>query len=211
MIRWLSLLLFALKAKLRLRAKVSLAASIKFPRFVRLGHRCILRTGVIIDAPGPNPLVLGDDVQLNRGVYLGAFGDHFEVGPRTQFNRNALVDGRGSVRIGSDVMVGPGAQIISYTHKFDRLDVPIWSQGMEGREIVIGDDVWIGAGAIVLAGVQVGRGSIVGAGAVVTRSCPPLSILAGVPARVIGTRGKEPASPESAGPHIAGNPPGDAD
>lgn len=214
MTRWLALFLFALKARLRLRAKISLAASIKFPAFVRLGQRCILRTGVVIDAPGPGLLALGDGVQLNRGVYLGAFGERFEVGARTQFNRNALVDGRGSIRIGSDVLVGPGAQLISYQHNFDRTDIPINCQGMEGREIVIDDDVWIGAGAIVLAGVHVGRGSIVGAGAVVTRSCPPFSIVAGVPARVIGTRGKDRGVPNSAEPRIAacdGNPPSGAD
>lgn len=191
MTRWLLLLVFALKVRLSLHAKVSLASTIKFPRFVRLGRGCIIRTGAIIDAPGPHPLILGNGVTLNRGVYLGAFGERFEVGERTQFNRNALVDGRGSVRIGKDVLVGPGAQIISYQHRYESREIPINRQGLETAEVVIEDDVWIGAGAIVLAGVTIGRGSIVGAGAVVTRSCAPYSILGGVPARVIGTRGEE--------------------
>ncbi len=191
MIRWLKLLAFACKARIHQRSKISLAATIKFPAFVRLGQRCIVRTAVIIDAPGPTLLVLGDGVQLNRGVYLGAFGKHFEVGARTQCNRNALIDGRGSIRIGSDVLVGPGAQLISYQHRFESLEVPINQQGVEVGEIVIEDDVWIGAGAIVLANITIGRGSIVGAGAVVTRSCPPYSILAGIPARIIGERGQK--------------------
>jgi acetyltransferase-like isoleucine patch superfamily enzyme len=191
MIRWLMLLAFAFKARIRQRSKVSLAATIKFPAFVRLGHGCIVRTGAIIDAPGPGLLELGDKVQLNRGVYLGAFGKHFSVGARTQFNRNALVDGRGSIRIGNDVLVGPGAQLISYQHRFESLEVSINQQGLEAGEIVIEDDVWIGAGAIVLAGITIGRGSVVGAGAVVTRSCPPYSILGGIPARIIGERGQK--------------------
>lgn len=210
MMRWLSLLLFVIKAKLSLRAKISLTASIKFPSFVRIGHRCIVRSGVVIDAPGPSLLVLGEDVQLNRGVYLGAFGDHFIVGSRTQFNRNALADGRGSIRIGSDVLIGPGAQLISYEHRFDRLDLPIYRQGMEGHEIVVEDDVWIGAGAIILSGVRIGRGSVVGAGAVVTRSCPPLSVIAGVPARTLRTRADQGAARFDKS-HVAERQPSNAD
>ena len=64
---------------------------------------------------------------------------------------------------------------------------------MRYAEVVIEDDVWIGSRATILAGVTVGRGAIVGAGAVVTRSVPPMAIVAGVPARVIGQRG-EPQS-----------------
>lgn len=187
--RWLKLLLFALNARIRLQAKVSLAATIKFPSNIALGRQCIICTGCSIDAPGPAKLVIGDRVHINRGVYLGAFGEHFEIGEGTQFNRNALIDGRGSVRIGRNVLVGPNAQLISYQHRFSDRATPINKQGFDLAEIVIGDDVWIGAGAIVLAGVSIGHGSVVGAGAVVTSSCPPYSILGGVPARIIGERG----------------------
>lgn len=55
--------------------------------------------------------------------------------------------------------------------------------------IIVEDDVWIGANAVLVSGVTIGKGSVVGAGAVVTRSFPPYSIIAGVPARTIGTRG----------------------
>jgi len=54
--------------------------------------------------------------------------------------------------------------------------------------VLIGDDVWIGIGAIILQGIRIGRGSIIGAGAVVTRDIPPYSIAMGTPARVTGSR-----------------------
>ena len=54
-----------------------------------------------------------------------------------KFNRNALVDGRGSVRIGKDVLVGPGAQLISYQHRFADLDQPINRQGLDLKEIAL--------------------------------------------------------------------------
>ncbi|MCK6391357.1 MAG: acyltransferase [Azonexus sp.] len=201
MIRWLNILWFALQARWSGKSKISPGAKIKFPKHLSIGRKVIIRTGAIVDAPGRCTLQLGDEVNLNQGVYLGAFGSHFIVGDRTQFNRNALVDGRGSVRIGKDVLVGPGAQLISYQHRFADRDQPINRQGLDLKEIVVEDDVWIGAGAIVLAGVTLGRGSIVGAGAVVTKSCPPFSILGGVPARVIGQRGADGDAPSvSEGP-----------
>lgn len=132
--------------------------------------------------------MLGSDVNLNRGVYLGGFGKRLRIGDRTQVNRGAAIDCRGDVDIGSDVLIGPGAQLIAYQHNFSIKDSPINTQGFVLAPIVIEDDVWIGANAVILAGVSLGKGSVVGAGAVVTASFPPYSIVAGVPARLIGTR-----------------------
>jgi acetyltransferase-like isoleucine patch superfamily enzyme len=66
------------------------------------------------------------------------------------------------------------------------MDQGIYSTG----PVILGEDVWLGAGVIVLDGVRVGKGSIIGAGAVVTKEIPEYSIAVGVPARVVGTRGK---------------------
>ena len=82
-------------------------------------------------------------------------------------------------------------QLICGNHTFARRDVPIRAQPPQDAPIVIEDDVWLAASAIVLGGVTVGRGCVVGAGAVVTHSLPPYSIARGVPARVVGVRGDE--------------------
>jgi acetyltransferase-like isoleucine patch superfamily enzyme len=194
--RWLSFLIFVIASHLRLKSTISLGARIKGPRFIRLGRQCRIQSGCFIDAPGPHAVVLGERVHINRGAYLGAFAP-VRIGDRTDINRNASIDARGAVTIGCDVLVGPYAQLIAYQHAFSSLDLPINVQGLVAGPISIGNDVWIGAGAIVLGDVTIGSGSIVGAGAVVTRSCPPYSILAGVPARIIGTRNGPYAPQES--------------
>uniref|UniRef100_UPI00313FFBA6 DapH/DapD/GlmU-related protein n=1 Tax=uncultured Nitrospira sp. TaxID=157176 RepID=UPI00313FFBA6 len=91
--------------------------------------------------------------------------------------------------IGDDVMMGPRVTIYGRDHCFDSIDVSMMDQGMGKYErIVIEDDVWIGANAIILKGVRIGKGTIVGAGAVVTKEVPPYSVVVGNPARVVRTR-----------------------
>lgn len=194
--RWLSFLMFAIVSHLRLKTTISLGARIKGSRFLRLGKQCRIQSGCFIDAPGPHVVVLGERVHINRGAYLGAFAP-VRIGDRTDINRSVSIDARGPVTLGCDVLVGPYVQLITYQHEFSSPERPINVQGLVTGPITIGDDVWIGAGAIVLAGVTIGSGSIIGAGAVVTRSCPPYSILAGVPARVIGMRDGRSAPTES--------------
>jgi acetyltransferase-like isoleucine patch superfamily enzyme len=89
---------------------------------------------------------------------------------------------------GSNVMVADHCQFLSGAkyHNFDRVDIPMSQQGGLLTRIQIGDDCWVGAGAIVIA--SVGRGSVVGAGAVVTREVEPYSVVAGNPAKLIRKR-----------------------
>jgi acetyltransferase-like isoleucine patch superfamily enzyme len=87
-------------------------------------------------------------------------------------------------------------QLVTGNHTFARRDLPIRAQPTEERPIVIEDDVWLGASAIVLGGVTIGQGSVVAAGSIVTRSLPPYSIARGVPARITGARGEESAALE---------------
>jgi acetyltransferase-like isoleucine patch superfamily enzyme len=93
----------------------------------------------------------------------------------------------GPITIGSNVLLGPCASIISSDHGVARGQL-IRNQAGNDAPISIGDDVWLGANVVVTAGVSIGDGAVVGAGAVVTTDLPPMSICAGVPARVIGYR-----------------------
>ncbi len=109
-------------------------------------------------------------------------GRNVGVSPQSQFNA------AGGIEIGDDTLIGPGCTFWSVNHRFQDRSVPIRLQGYDAQPILVGRDCWIAARAIVLPGVTIGDGSVVAAGAVVNRTCEPGSILAGVPAKVIGRR-----------------------
>jgi acetyltransferase-like isoleucine patch superfamily enzyme len=111
------------------------------------------------------------------------------IGKHTHVTNNVILDGRGDLTIGDDVLVGFESIIMTTTHQFRDPETPVRLQGSERKPIVIGNDVWIGTRAIVLPGVTIGDGAVVGSGAIVTRDVPAWAIVAGSPARVIGERG----------------------
>jgi acetyltransferase-like isoleucine patch superfamily enzyme len=93
------------------------------------------------------------------------------------------------VKLGRYVMLGPNVAVVGNDHVTSKPGVPIIFSGRPAlKETVIEDDVWVGFGAIIMAGVRIGRGAIIGARSVVTKSVPPYEIHAGVPARKIGER-----------------------
>jgi maltose O-acetyltransferase len=113
---------------------------------------------------------------------------NISIGDHVMLNRGATVTAHTPIEIGNDCLIGPGAVLHNGDHRFDQVDVPIRRQGFSSAPIVLEDDVWIGANAIVLSGVRVGRGSVVAGGSVVTRDVPPYTIVAGIPAKQISRR-----------------------
>lgn len=133
-------------------------------------------------------------------IYPGAYLDHSQnihAGRSLAINTGVFISARAPITFGSGVLVGPNVVIVSSNHRFDLPDRPISEQGHVLAPITIGDDCWIGANAVILAGVNVARGTIVSAGSVVTRDTEPYSIVAGSPAKPIGRR-------EHAGPPPGG-------
>lgn len=116
-------------------------------------------------------------------------GDNVTLGARP-----TLLATRSTIRIGNNVMFGPGVTVRGGNHRFDIVGLPINAVTDEMKlpeddlGVVIEDDVWVGGGATILAGVTVGRGSVIGGSAVVTKSIPPYSIAVGNPARVVKQR-----------------------
>lgn len=104
---------------------------------------------------------------------------------------NAYACIAGKVTCGDHVRIASHAQIMGFNHGYEDPDVPIARQPHESRGVVIEDDVWIGANAVVLDGVRIGHGAVIAAGATVTRDIPPFTIAGGVPAKPIRRRGEK--------------------
>ena len=104
-----------------------------------------------------------------------SFGNRVDVG------ENVVIRGGGGISIGNDVLIAAGAALVSEGHP---VNPPRWGRNVS-KPIRIGNEVWIGANAVVLPGVTIGDGSIVAAGAVVSCDVPDNVVVAGVPARVI--------------------------
>lgn len=128
----------------------------------------------------------GRDVNIERGADFFT-GSRLSLGDRSGLGVDCWI--RGDVTIGNNVMMATRVIIYGRDHAFGDTSVPMMDQGMgDFAPIVIEDDVWIGAAAIILKGVRVGRGAIVAAGAVVTKDVPPYAIVGGNPARIIRSR-----------------------
>ena len=103
------------------------------------------------------------------------------IGKRCFIQQCCTFFGRGGITIGNDVFVGPKVNLITINHDLD----PDNRSATYGRPIVIEDKVWIGIGATILPGIKIGYGAVIGAGSVVTKEVPPMTIVAGNPARII--------------------------
>lgn len=130
----------------------------------------------------------GKDINIEKGVFFGK-GKGVKIGDMSGIGLNAKV--QGPLTIGKYVMMGPEVIIYTKNHNISSLEQPMIRQGeTEPKEVIIEDDVWIGARVIILPGVRIGKGAVVAAGAVVTKNVEPYSIVAGVPAKIIRYRDK---------------------
>ena len=123
----------------------------------------------------------GDTVWMQPPFYCD-YGSNIELGERVFFNFNCIVLDVCPVRIGDFTLFGPAVQIYTPLHPFDAQQR---RREEYGKAIAIGSDVWVGGGAIILAGVTIGSRSVIGAGSVVTRDIPDGVFAAGNPCRVI--------------------------
>lgn len=112
------------------------------------------------------------------------FGQNTVIGKDVFINSNCTFMDRGGITIGDGTCIGPNVQLTTLNH--DR--APEKRHITYCRPIIIGKNVWIGIGATVLPGVTIGEGAIVAAGAVVTKDVPPMTTVAGIPAKAIRSK-----------------------
>lgn len=125
---------------------------------------------------------LGDDTEI-LSPFRCDYGYRIEVGARTFINFGAVILDPAPVRIGHDVQIGPGVQLVTPRHPLDPDERR--TQIESAQPIAIQDGAWLAAGVIVCPGVTVGAGAVVGAGSVVTRDVPARTLAAGNPCRPI--------------------------
>jgi acetyltransferase-like isoleucine patch superfamily enzyme len=136
-------------------------------------------------------LTLGPGVAMAPNVSLRN-AERIQIGARSHIGERCFLwagSSHGRIIIGEDALFGPCVFVTASNYRYDDRNVAVMNQPRDERDVRIGRDVWLGTGVIVVAGVSIGEGSVVAAGAVVTRDVAPWSVVAGVPAKVIGERG----------------------
>ncbi|ATX81428.1 Acetyltransferase (isoleucine patch superfamily) [Mariprofundus ferrinatatus] len=134
-----------------------------------------------------------------QGVFLGRgtrIKCRFSAGNGTGIGNGFACRGSGRLEIGRYCAIGEAVRVVTSNHDMNRVTTNFFLQSrvlgrtIESgkRDVTIGNDVWIGDGAIILAGVEIGDGTVIGAGSVVTRSLPPYKVAGGNPARIIRDR-----------------------
>jgi maltose O-acetyltransferase len=135
-----------------------------------------------------NKLIYELLVNAGKGLWLEPpffcdYGYNIHTGKNVFFNFNCVVLDVMKVEIGDHVLVGPNAQIYTATHPLDAKTRNSWLE--YAKPVTIGNNVWIGGGAIICPGVNIGDGAVIAAGAVVTKSVPSNVVVGGNPARII--------------------------
>lgn len=128
-------------------------------------------------------------ISLKAVLYSGfkiSNASKIEVGASSVIGHNVTLDGRAGIDIGENVNISSEVMIWTKQHDYNDPNFKI-----VGGKVIIEDFVWISARAIILPCVKIGKGAVVAAGSVVTKNIPPYSIVAGVPARIIGKREKD--------------------
>ncbi|HCJ50099.1 MAG TPA: galactoside O-acetyltransferase [Microbacterium sp.] len=171
--------------------------SILNPQYISNAGRLVLEDFVEVQGVSRRGISFGRSVSIGRGTtirpssyYGGEAGIGLRVGDRSSIGAGGFVGCSGWIEIGDDVMLGPGVRLFSENHAFGDLSQTIKQQGVIRGELVIENDCWIGSGVTLLPNITVGRGSVIAAGSVVNRDVPPYSVVAGVPAKVVRSRGE---------------------
>lgn len=147
--------------------------------------------GVGVEILGASNISMGDSVSIMKFSSLYAQDRAtLEIGSNVSMNSNVSISAnQGKISIGDFVLIGQNVVIRASNHNFNDVSLPIMDQGhSEGGVVIIENDCWIGANAVIVGGVRIGRGSVVGAGSVVTKDVKPFSVVGGVPAKLLRSR-----------------------
>jgi len=173
---------------------------LRHPHKVRLGDGVTVDDLVVLDAKGTGNrgIDVGEGSFLGRGTILSCKNGDIVLGDHANLGFHCEVFSGSSVTVGAHALFAAQVYLVGGGHEFERADAAVIDQPRTSRGIVLGDNVWLGTGVKVLDGVRIGGHAVVGAGGVVTGDLPEGAIAAGVPARVLRSRGAAESSAQAA-------------
>jgi galactoside O-acetyltransferase len=156
--------------------------------YLRVGKNLII--GERVSFICPQNIKIGDFTSIGNNSFFCAVGGYIYVGNQVAFNQGVHINASvcGEIRIGKMCLFGPNVIVRTANHQFSDPEKYIRDQGHKCANVTIEDDVWIGANAVILPGVRIGKGAVIGAGSIVVVDIPSMGIAVGVPAKVIKYR-----------------------
>lgn len=164
-------------------------------KYLSIGKKVKIHEGVKIDSLSTDGVFIGESVVLGHHTTIECtgslqnIGKGLSIGKRTTFGNNCFFGAAGGIAIGEDVVAGQLIRFHSENHIYENRNILIREQGVSHKGIIVGSNCWIGSGAVFLDGSEIGDGSVVAANAVVTKKFPADSVIGGVPAKLLGSRG----------------------
>jgi acetyltransferase-like isoleucine patch superfamily enzyme len=164
---------------------------LRHPHKIHIGRDVVIDDNCLLDAKGETNrgIRIGDGVFIGRNTILSCKNGDIEVGDASNIGFNCELFSASRVTIGRSVLMAAYGYVIGGDHDFSDPAKAVLAQSRTSTGVVIGDGVWMGAGAKVLDGVEIGPLAVIGAAAVVRENVPASAIAVGIPARVVSTRG----------------------
>lgn len=148
-----------------------------------ISSRAIIRKRIRLDVFPFKKFIVGEGCIIEDFTLIAnAVGD-VVMGKKVLIGAGSKITG--PVTFGDNILLAQNVVMSGLNHNFEDISLPISQQGVSVKEIRVDDGVWIGAGALITAGVHIGKNSVVGAGSVVTKDVPAYSVVVGNPARII--------------------------
>ena len=153
------------------------------PFYTKKGRGATIRRNTRMDLLPFNTFCLGDNSTIEDFCTVNNGVGKVEIGSNTRIGLGSVLIG--PVRIGDYVRLAQNVVISGLNHNYQDVTKPISAQGVETKPVEVGDETWIGANSVILAGVSIGKHCVVAAGSVVTKNIPSFSVSVGNPAKII--------------------------
>jgi len=164
--------------------------TVRHPHKITIGDNVVIDDQCCLDAKGSDNrgIVIGNGVFVGRNTILSCKNGDIVIEDRANIGFNCEIFSASRVRVGKDILIAAYTYLVGGDHLYDRIDVPVLQQGRTAKGIDVGDGTWLGTHVVVTDGSIIGRDVIIGAGAVVVGQIPEFAIATGIPAKVTRDR-----------------------